>query len=233
MDKVIIITGGTSGYGYAAAEKFAAAGEHVIAVARTADALEKTKKELGVDIFAADVTKQEDWAALYDYVNEKYGRVDLLLNNAGGAIIMKPFLEQTSEQIFDSVNLNLLSVIWGCRTFAPMMIGQKGGTIINIASVCATHAWPTYSVYAAAKAGVLNFSKSLYVELGPLGVRVSCLIPAAGDTPFCVNAGGGPNPVMMKAQDFAQAIVDVFNLPSHIVVENMTVWGIDQEVVPL
>jgi len=233
MNNVIIITGGTSGYGYAAAKKFADAGERVIAVARNAEALEKTKETLGVDIFSADVTKEEDWNSLYKYVAEKYGRIDLLLNNAGGAVTLTPFLEQTSEQISYSIDFNLTSAMWGCKAFAPMMIDQKSGTIINIASVCANHAWPAYSVYAAAKAGLLNFSKSLYVELREFGIRVSCLIPAAGDTPFCINAGGGPNPVMMKAPDFAQAIFDVFNLPPHIVVENMTVWGIDQEVVPL
>ena len=233
MDRVIVITGGTSGYGYAAAQIFASAGERVIAVARTAENLDETKKALGVDIFKADVTKEEDWGRLYEYVDKNYGRIDLLLNNAGGAIVLAPFLEQTPDQIAASINLNLTSAMWGCKTFAPMMIRQKNGTIINVASVCATHSWPAFSVYAAAKAGLLSFSKSLYVELRPFGIRVSCLIPAAGDTPFCVNAGGDPNPVMMKASDFAQAISDVFNLPPHIVVENMTVWGIDQEVVPL
>jgi short-subunit dehydrogenase len=233
MDKVILITGGTSGYGYAAAQKFASSGERVIAVARTAENLDETRKALGVDVFKADVTKEDDWIALCEYVKENYGRIDLLLNNAGGGVVLAPFLEQTPDQIKSSIDLNLTSAMWGCKAFAPMMAEQKSGTIINVASVCATHSWPTYSVYAAAKAGLLSFSKSLYVELRPMGIRVSCLIPAAGDTPFCVNAGGDPNPVMMKASDFAQAIVDVFNMPSHIVVENMTVWGIDQEVVPL
>jgi NAD(P)-dependent dehydrogenase (short-subunit alcohol dehydrogenase family) len=233
MEKVIVVTGGTSGYGFAAAQKFLEAGERVIAVARNKEALEKTKESLGADIFAADITKEDDWAALYEYVNSQYGRIDLLLNNAGGAVVLAPFLEQSSEKIMESINLNLLGMIWGCKAFAQMMAAQRSGTIINIASVCATHAWPAYSVYAAAKSGVVSFSKSLYVELRPMGVRVCCLIPAAGDTPFCVNAGGDPNPVMMKAPDFAQAIFDVFNLPPHIVVENMTVWGMDQEVVPL
>jgi NAD(P)-dependent dehydrogenase (short-subunit alcohol dehydrogenase family) len=233
MDKVILITGGTSGYGYAAAEKFAAAGERVIAVARTEKNLNETKKALGVDVFMADVTKESDWIALQEYVNKNYGRIDLLLNNAGGAIVLAPFLEQTTDQIADSIDLNLTSVMWGCKTFAPMMIRQKSGTIINVSSVCATHSWSAFSVYAAAKAGLISFSKSLYVELRPMGIRVSCLIPAAGDTPFCENAGGDHYHALMKASDFAQAIFDVFNMPSHIVVENMTVWGIDQEVVPL
>ena len=233
MDNVIIITGGTSGYGYAAAEKFSAAGEKVIVVARTSADIEKTKDALGVDGFTADITKEADWLALYDYVKEHYGRVDLLLNNAGGAIVVVPFLEQTSEQIKTSIDLNLTGMIWGCKTFAPMMVEQKSGTIINIASACATHCWPAWSVYAAAKAGVLSFSKSLYVELRESGIRVTCVIAGAGDTPFCENAGAGPNPMLMKAPEFAQSIVDIFNLPKHIVVEDITVWGIDQELVPL
>ena len=233
MDNVIIITGGTSGYGYAAAEIFAAQGESVIVVARTAADVDKTKEALGVDGFAMDITKEAEWQKLYDYVKENYGRLDLLLNNAGGAIVIAPFLEQTSEQITTSIDLNLTGMIWGCKVFAPMMVEQKSGTIINVASACATHCWPSWSVYAAAKAGMLSFSKSLYVELRESGIRVTCVIAGAGDTPFCENAGSGPNPMAMKAPEFARAVVDVFNLPKHIVVEDITVWGNDQELIPL
>jgi len=184
MDNVIIITGGTSGYGYAAAELFAAQGERVIVVARTAADVDKTKEALGVDGFAMDITKETDWVKLYDYVKGNYDRIDLLLNNAGGAIVIAPFLEQTSEQITKSIDLNLTGMIWGCKAFAPMMVEQNGGTIINVASACATHCWPSWSVYAAAKSGMLSFSKSLYVELREAGVRVTCVIAGAGDTPF-------------------------------------------------
>jgi short-subunit dehydrogenase len=233
MDRVIIITGGTSGYGYATAELFAKAGDRVIVVARTAGAVEETKKTLGVDGFAADITKEDDWIALRDYVAEKYGCIDILINNAGGAIVVKPFLEQTSGQITDSIDLNLTGMMWGCKVFAPMMVEKKSGTIINVASACATQCWPNFSVYAAAKAGMLSFSKSLYVELRSRGIRVTCMIPGAGESNFCVNAGIEPYPLIMKSADFGQAIFDVCNLPMHIVVEDMTVWGIDQELIPL
>ena len=233
MDRVIVITGGTSGYGYATAEKFAKSGDKVIVVARTASAVEETKNALGVDGFAADITKEEDWIVLRDYVSEKYGCIDILINNAGGGVVIKPFLEQTSEQITYSIDLNLTGMMWGCKTFAPMMVEKKSGTIINVASACATHCWPNFSVYAAAKTGMLSFSKSLYVELRAQGIRVTCMIPGAGESNFSVNAGMEPYPLIMKSADFAQAIVDVCNLPMHIVVEDMTVWGIDQELIPL
>lgn len=233
MNKVIVATGATSGYGLEAARKFAQQGEKVIVVARNKDNIEKTKQELGVDGFSADITKRGDWAALYKYVKDKYGRIDLLLNNAGGGVAMGPFLEQTPEQIEYSIAYNLTGAMWGCQTFAPMMVEQKGGTIINIASVCATRAWTNLSVYSAAKAGLRMFSKTLYVELSPKNIRVSCLIPAAGETHFFENCGLEHSAPGMKAADFAQSIVDTFNLPDHIVVEEATVWGIDQYIMPL
>jgi len=233
MDNIIIITGGTSGYGYAAAELFAAAGERVIVASRTAADVEKTKEALGVDGFAMDISQESDWIKLYEYVKETYGRIDLLLNNAGGAIVVAPFLEQTSEQITKSIDINLTGMIWGCKTFAPMMVEQKGGTIINVASACATQCWPNFSVYAAAKAAMLSFSKSLYVELREAGIRVTCVIAGAGDTGFCKNAGIPVVHFAMKAHEFSQSIVDIFNLPKHIVVEDITIWGNDQEVIPL
>ncbi|MBQ3592466.1 MAG: SDR family NAD(P)-dependent oxidoreductase, partial [Clostridia bacterium] len=96
-------------------------------------------------------------------------------------------------------------------------------------------AWPGWSVYTAAKWGVLGFTKGLTTELGPHGVRVTCLVPGAGDTNFDKNAdfaGRGATP-MLKAEDIAQAVFDIYNLPKHVWVEEMTVWGIDQVVMPL
>jgi len=233
MSNIIVITGGTSGYGKAAAHKFAANGETVVAVSRNEESLKLTKDELGVDVFSADITKKQDWNALYDYVVSKYGRVDLLVNNAGAAITVSPLDEQSFEQIDMCVDLNLKGVIYGCRVFMPLFKKQKGGTIMNVSSICAEQSWPGYSVYAAAKAGMVSFTKSMIVELQPHGVRVSCLIPAAGETNFCKNSNINKGGFKMKAEDFAQVIYDTFYLPRHIVVPEVTVWGIDQLIVPL
>jgi short-subunit dehydrogenase len=118
-----------------------------------------------------------------------------------------------------------------------MMRAQKSGTIINFASVCAKEAWPGWSVYAAAKWGVLGFSKGLYTELQPDNIRVTCVIPAAAYTGF-QKATEGVNPadfanLSLKAEDVAQVVVDICKLPSHAVIEDVTIWGIDQVVVPL
>ncbi len=109
----------------------------------------------------------------------------------------------------------------------------KSGTIINFASACAKEAWPDWSVYAASKWGVLGFSKGLYLELQPYNVRVTCVIPGAGRTGFQNNAGIGAIDYGLHAKDLAQVACDICKLPSNVVIEDVTVWSIDQVVVPL
>lgn len=235
MNDVILITGGSSGYGKATAKRFAKEGVQVIITGRDSDRLEAAAKEIGAVPFISDAANPSDWAKLRTFIEDRFGRLDLLLNNAGGGVAIKPTAEQAVEDIDRSISLNLNSVIYGCREFAPMFADQKSGTIINISSVCAKQAWPGWSVYAAAKWGVLGFTKGLATELGPLGVRVTCLIPGAGDTNFDRNAnftGRGSVPGL-KAEDIADAIYSVYKLPPHVWVEETTIWGIDQVVIPL
>lgn len=235
MNDIMIITGATSGYGKATAKLFAAEGNTVIITGRNPETLEATAKEIGAVSFRADATSPEDWKALREFAIEKYGRVDLLLNNAGGGVAIKETEDQTVEDIDAAIKLNLNSVIYGCREFAPIFKAQKGGTVINISSVCAKHAWQGWSVYAAAKWGVLGFTKGLTTELGTYGVRVTCLVPGAGDTNFDRNANffdRGSIPVL-KAENVAEAIHSIYKLPKSVWVEEMTVWGIDQVVIPL
>ena len=232
-NRVVLITGGTSGYGYAMAEKFKANGDRVIVTARHADKLEETKKKLGVDVFRMDVTEIPDWEALYAYVKEKYGRIDILVNNAGGGVAIKPTVDQKIEDIDRILRLNLNSAMYGAHTFAPMMMEQKSGTILNFSSVCAHEAWPEWTVYAASKCGVLGFSKGLYTELQPYGIRVTCVLPGCCSTEFQRAAGIDEVEMDLKAEDLAQSVVDICNLPPHVVIEEITVWGINQVVIPL
>ena len=235
MKDIIVITGGTSGYGKAAAKLFADKGHTVVITGRNEERLGSAAKETGAVPYRADATNPADWEALRKFVTENYGRIDLLLNNAGGGVSINETENQTIADIDRAVKLNLTSVIYGCREFAPVFRSQKKGTIINVSSVCAKEAWPGWSVYAAAKWGVLGFSKGLATELTPDGIRVTCIVPGAGDTNFDKNAnftGRGAVPGL-KANNVAEAILAVYELPENVWVEELTVWGTDQVVIPL
>lgn len=234
-DKVALITGGTSGFGKATARLFVQDGAQVIIASNEAeDVLKAAQQELGCkDHFQMDVTNPEDWDRVYEFVKSKYDRLDFLLNIAGGGVAIMETAKLPIDKIDYTIKLNLNNVIYGSRVFAEMMKAQKTGTIVNFASVCAKEAWPEWSVYAAAKWGVLGFSKGLYTELQPYNVRVICVIPAACSTGFQKGAGIGPVELKLRPEDVGQVVYDVCKLPQHVVVEDVTVWGIDQVVVPL
>ena len=110
---VVVITGGTSGFGRADAELFASKGEKVIITGRHEETLKKTVADIGCDSFRADVTSAEDWQALYSYIKDSYGRIDLLINNAGCGVSLKPLAGQSLEEITYAVSVNLTGTIYG------------------------------------------------------------------------------------------------------------------------
>lgn len=234
MSRIVLITGASSGYGKATSKAFKDNGDTVIMAARNFDKLEAAKIEIGGDLAVSmDVTKPEDWENIVNIIKEKYGRLDILVNNAGGGIAIKEVSEFTTEEIDATIKLNLNSVIYGCRAFADMMKKQKSGTIINISSICARQCWPTWSVYAAAKAGVLNFSKGMYLEMKPYNVRVTCVIPSSASTGFQSACGIGETTDKLLPEDIAETVIYIANLPERAVVEDVTVFGIDKDICPL
>ena len=235
MNRIVLVTGASSGYGKAIAKAFKDSGDTVIMVSRGLEKLEAARAEVGGDVaFSMDVTKTEDWEKTVSFIAEKYGKLDILVNNAGGGLTIKETSEFSYDEIDNVIKLNLNSVIYGCRAFADMMKSAKTGTIVNVSSVCARECWPTWGVYGAAKAGVLNFSKSLYLELQPHNVRVSCVIPAAASTGFQAAAGLAEGaPLLLAPEDIAETVLYIANLPQRAVVEDVTVWGIDQQINPL
>ena len=234
MSRIVLITGASSGYGKATAKAFKDNGDTVIMTARNYDKLEEARKEVGGDLaFSMDVTKPQDWEIAVKIVKEKYGRLDILVNNAGGGVTIKEVSEFSTEEIDETIRLNLNSVIYGCRAFSGIMKEQKTGTMINISSVCARQCWPTWSVYAAAKAGVLNFSKGMYLEMQPHNVRVTCVVPGSASTGFQSACGIGETADKLLPEDIANTVLYIANLPQRAVVEDVTVWGIDKQVNPL
>lgn len=234
MNKIVIITGATSGFGLAAARKFKENGDIVIAASHNAEKVKSVINKFGFDDgFVLDVTDYEAWMELKAYTIGKYGRIDVLVNNAGSGINIADTVDQTCETIDRTIAVNLNSVIYGSQLIGEVMRAQGDGIIINVSSVCARHAWGGWSVYAAAKAGVLNFTKGLYVELQPYGVRATCIIPASVSTSFQRSAGIDEVEQSISPDDIANAILYAAYQPRGVVVEEMTVWGTSQVVEPL
>ncbi len=234
--KVVVITGGSSGFGKGTAQRFLEEGARVLITGSNEERLRQARESLGaVDAFRADAADPGDWERLEAFVSDRFGRIHVLVNNAGSGISVRPIAEQSVADIDAIIRLNLASVAYGCRVFGRMMKEQKEGTIVNVSSACATEAWPNFSVYAAAKAGVVALSKGCYTELRPYNVRVTALLPGAGRTGFSAGAGlpEPPAPFWLEPKDVAEAIVHICRLPREIFVEEYRIWGMDQEVIPL
>ena len=187
-DKVCIITGAAQGIGAATAEKFAREGAIVIVCDRRADAIDAVVgrcQAIGAQAasFVVDVTQRAQIDAMVDAVHERFGRIDVLVNNAG---ITKDarLVKMTHEQFDAVIDVNLRGVFHAAQAVAPWMIEQGSGVILNASSVVGLYGNFGQTNYAASKFGVIGFTKTWSRELGPKGVRVNAVAPGFIDTPI-------------------------------------------------
>jgi NADP-dependent 3-hydroxy acid dehydrogenase YdfG len=236
--KTAIVTGGSKGYGFGIAEALKSKGANVWITSRHEAELQAASKKLGVHYQQADVTVPEDWDRLVNTVVEEIGRIDMLINNAGGGIKKAPLDEQSDSDIEQSIALNLTGVILGCKRVVPIMKKHESGTIINISSVCASEAWPGWSVYSAAKIGLSQFSKCLYLEVQDFGIRVTTLIPSWGSTNFLKAADipgrdAETEALVTKPRELGDLVVTICELPAHLEIQDLTILPVVQKIIPL
>jgi len=187
--KVAIITGSASGIGRETAIRMAAAGAHVIGGDLNRPGGEETAamcSDAGTPgAFATtDVTSEADIAALVDLAVDRFSRVDILINNAGVAGASGP-IELTAIEDWDRTQHILLrSVFLGIKHVVPHMKKQKGGSIINVSSLAGHRGYKRIHAYSAAKAGVVNLTRSAAIELGKHFIRVNCICPGDILTPM-------------------------------------------------
>lgn len=183
--KVTVITGGSSGIGYATAELFAGEGAQVVIAARRPDVLKEAAERItartgqNVDYVVVDVTRLPDLDFLVAHVAERYGRIDILVNNAGTGTY-KPFLEVTDEELRYGVEINFFAQFRLIQRFAPLMIDGGGGSIVNVTGETGIRVTPPpfrSSCTGPAKAAEIRLSRVLAAELGPQGIRVNAVVP--------------------------------------------------------
>ncbi len=243
--RTVFITGASSGFGLAAARRFAARGDRIIAAARRTDRLDSLAKELGPDVLlpltldVRDRTGVEQAAAT---LPPDFAEVDILVNNAGLALGLGPAQEADVGQWEQMIETNCTGLVYMTRALLPQMIARGRGHVVNLGSIAGTYPYPGGNVYGATKAFVHQFSLNLRSDLHGTGVRVTCVEPGlCGGTEFSeVRFGGdreraaavyaGAQP--LTAEDIATAIEWATSQPPHVNVNVIELMPVSQSFGP-
>ena len=239
--KVAVISGVGSGFGKATAELFATADQvSLVLIDRNEQALKATAdvcEAAGSKVIAlaGDVTKPETSQRALKEALDAFGKVDFLINYAGGALKIAPIEEMDDEINRRIIDLNLTSTIMSCRTFTPQFKQQGFGKIINVSSACDRRSWPGWSVYSAAKAGVNAFTKCLYTELRPHAVVDPLVGSVSRDTGFQAAAAGvnkfeWDEELAVRPEHFADMVYQTCALTKGGCVSELLVYGLAQDV---
>ncbi|MEI8324816.1 MAG: SDR family oxidoreductase [Betaproteobacteria bacterium] len=197
-NKSIIVTGAGGGIGEGIAKRLAAQGASVIVNDINAAAGEKVVAEIvaagaKASFFAADVTKSDDVKALVQAAVQRYGRLDVMVNNAGWTHRNRPALEVSEDEFDKCYAVNVKSIYLATIHATPVFRAQGGGSFINIASTAGVRPRPGLTWYNGSKGAVITTSKSLAAELGPDNIRVNCINPVFNpDTGLSAEFAGGP-----------------------------------------
>jgi NAD(P)-dependent dehydrogenase (short-subunit alcohol dehydrogenase family) len=182
--QVILITGAAGNLGRASARAFAAAGARIALVDHNPDALTDLQAELrGAAGFGADLIQPQSVADMVARVQQHFGRIDVLVNIAGG-FTMGPAVHETPDRDWDHMlDLNARTVFNTCRAVIPQMLAQGGGRVINVAARAALEGKAHMAPYCASKAAVITLTESLAAEHKDTGITVNCILPGTVDTP--------------------------------------------------
>ena len=235
MSNTILITGATSGFGAACARRFARDGWQLILTGRRRDRLEQMHAELGavvVQTLTFDVRDREAVAGALAGLE-----IDVLLNNAGLALGLEPAWEVDHDDWETMVDTNVKGLMYCTRAVLPGMVARNRGHVVNIGSTAGRWPYPGGNVYGATKAFVEQFSRNLRADLLGTRVRVTHLAPGMAETEFSkvrfkgdesradrVYTGAEP----LRAEDIAEIVYFVVNLPGHVNVNALEVMSIDQ-----
>jgi len=241
--KWVLITGASSGFGAAAARAFAAEGASLLLGARRLERLEQVAeraRQAGaptVRVHPLDVGSTASVETFVTWVRGVSGRVDLLINNAGGAHGLEPVADGRDEDWEAMMQSNVMGVLRMCRGVLPLIPRDAGGMILNIGSIAGRTPYENGAAYCGAKAAELAISRSLRLELNESGIRVVSLDPGLAETEFSMVRFKGDSERSKKvyagtqplvADDVAEAMVWVASRPAHVCIDEMVIKPTDQ-----
>ena len=252
-DKWVLITGASSGFGAAAARAFGAQGSRVLLGARRMDRLERVAAEARqagaaeAHFHALDVSQTPSVNAFVAWARQtiahqqsSVARLDVLINNAGGAHGLDTVAEGKDEDWETMLQSNVLGVLRMTRAALPLMLNNPGSSIINIGSIAGRVAYEGGAVYCAAKAGELQITRTLRLELNGTGIRISTVDPGLAETEFSLVRFKGDADRARKlyegtqpltGQDVAEILVWVASRPPHVNIDELIVKPVDQAAI--
>ena len=244
--KWVIITGASSGFGAAAARAFGVAGAKLLLGARRVERLESVAAEAAKAgspealVHGLDVSRTVSVDAFAAWARARAGHVDVLINNAGGAHGLDTVAEGKDADWTTMLQTNVLGILRMTRAALPLMLGQPGGSIINIGSIAGHTAYEGGAAYCAAKAGELQITRALRLELNGTGVRVGTIDPGLAETEFSLTRFKGDaqraktvydGMEPLTAEDIAEIIVWVASRPPHVNIDELLIKPTDQAAI--
>jgi 3alpha(or 20beta)-hydroxysteroid dehydrogenase len=178
--QVVVVTGAGAGQGRAEAVRFAAEGAFVIATDIDQSSASETVRDMGTGGVAMrhDISLEKDWAAVVETATERWGKIDVLVNNAG-IYWQKTIEDETADGFRRMLDVNLIGAFIGTQAVMGPMRAAGGGAIVNVSSTAGLSGFPGHAAYGAAKWGLRGLTRTAATELGPLGIRVNCVVPGA------------------------------------------------------
>ncbi|HEY5372012.1 MAG TPA: SDR family NAD(P)-dependent oxidoreductase [Hanamia sp.] len=238
MERVVFITGATSGIGRACAEKFAANGDHIIINGRRTGRLEELKNELqekyNVDILCAsfDVQNKDDVIKSINHFSDKWKSIDILINSAGLALGRNTFDEADITDWETMLNTNVQGLLYVSKAVLPAMIKRNSGHIINLGSIAGDEVYERGNVYCATKSAVEAISSAMRIDLLPHHIKVTNVKPGAVETEFSLVRFKGNEEkadkvydglMPLKPKDVADTIFYCASLPPNVCVNDLTI----------
>jgi len=245
MPKTIFITGATSGFGRATAERFAREGWQLILLGRRAERLNELAERLSgaaVHRLCADLRDREAVKAAIEAIPAEFQPIDVLVNNAGLALGLSPAQDCDISDWDTMVDTNIKGLTYCTRYVLPGMVSRGAGHIINISSVAAQYPYPGGNAYGATKAFVSQFSKNLRADLQGTGIRVTNLEPGLAESEFSLVRFGGDAEAAravyqgtepLRPEDIAEAVDWAVRQPAHVNINNIELMPVCQSWGPL
>lgn len=237
--KSVMITGATGGFGKAFVERFSAMGCKLVIHGRSKEKIAALCDSVNVPTYPLifDITDKQATVEALKNIPADFQDIDVLINNAGGALGLDKFQEAPLDDLEGMIEMNNTSLVRITRHILPMMTKNKSGHIINIGSMAGNWPYPGGHVYCAVKAFVKQFSLALRADLNGTGVRVTNIEPGMAETPFSLNRFKGDadkaaqvyaNTTALTADDIAETVTWCACLPSHVNVNTLEVMPTDQ-----